>query len=476
MAKTLLIVVAILAIIYILANSNINTFSVMPDSTCEPPNVIYENKCVKSTPQIECLRTGGSFDTGECIYYTVCQVSDTNCDGKITRAELGVAVQAWTADTLSRDELGMAIQTWSEGLGDLVSYDDVLLVTNTNSPDSIAISDYFKSKRTITHEVFIQASTSETVSYDVYNQTIQTPIVNYLVSNGLSSSINYIVLTKGVPIKIWQYYPARTECGSYLTNGSCSYYVNYANKTYSASVDSTLVIANGNYFVNRRVKSNSILTNPMYTKTAHASKVTYDIYLVTRLTGYTVDDAKKLVLDSPIQPIQGKVLLDRAVSRQYDCNLTSSYCNWDMRIADANSFILSSGYQTIYDNTNTFIMNQEGLSGYVSWGSNDGHGPAYGWNLTFLPGSIGETAVSTSARSFQPGTTYGQSLIADLIHSGISGVKGYAYEPYLSAIAKPEILYNRYLNGYNLAESFYMASPRTDWMDIVVGDPKLAIR
>ena len=92
----------------------------------------------------------------------------------------------------------------------------------------------------------------------------------------------------------------------------------------------------------------------------------------------------------------------------------------------------------------------------------------------WVPGAIAETFVSTGGRSFNYGTIYGQSLIADLIRDGVTGVKGYVYEPYLSAIAHPDLLFDRYTDGYNLAESYYMASNFLGWMDVVVGDPKMA--
>jgi uncharacterized protein (TIGR03790 family) len=92
---------------------------------------------------------------------------------------------------------------------------------------------------------------------------------------------------------------------------------------------------------------------------------------------------------------------------------------------------------------------------------------------TWIPGGIAETFVSTGGRSFKITTTYGQSLVADLIREGVSGVKGYVYEPYLTAIAHPDILFDRYTLGYNLAESYWYASQLYGWMGTVIGDPKI---
>jgi uncharacterized protein (TIGR03790 family) len=94
---------------------------------------------------------------------------------------------------------------------------------------------------------------------------------------------------------------------------------------------------------------------------------------------------------------------------------------------------------------------------------------------TWVDGAVGETYVSTGGRSFRYPTGYGQSLVADLIKNGISGVKGYVYEPYLSAVAHPNILFERYTKGWALGESFFAASEiGTSWMDLILGDPKVA--
>jgi hypothetical protein len=81
-----------------------------------------------------------------------------------------------------------------------------------------------------------------------------------------------------------------------------------------------------------------------------------------------------------------------------------------------------------------------------------------------------ETAVSTSARTFLP-TVGGQSLMADLVAQGATGVKGYTDEPLLQAIASPSILFDRFTRGWTLAEAYYAASNLIGWMDVVIGDP-----
>jgi hypothetical protein len=116
--------------------------------------------------------------------------------------------------------------------------------------------------------------------------------------------------------------------------------------------------------------------------------------------------------------------------------------------------------------------------GYASWGSNDGHshgGEAAKPGNTWVNGSIAETYVSTGGRSFTPGTGYGQSLVADWVAEGVSAVKGYTDEPYLIVMAEPHILFDRYTSGFNMAESYWSASPLIAWRQVVIGDPKMRL-
>jgi hypothetical protein len=82
--------------------------------------------------------------------------------------------------------------------------------------------------------------------------------------------------------------------------------------------------------------------------------------------------------------------------------------------------------------------------------------------------------VSTSAITFAnvPGA---QTLIAELVAEGASGVIGYTDEPYATSIAQPHILFNRYTSGFNMAESFFASMPYIAWRQVVVGDPKMKL-
>lgn len=474
------------------------------------------------------------------------------------------------------------------------SHDDVLLVCNPASSESMNICSYFLSKRPTLHRVINLSSipAQEVIDCSVYDN-LEKQIREYL---NYTNDVNYIVTTKGVPLL--------RECSGQKI-------------LYGKSVDSMLAAnLKGNISTNEYVGSEEAF-----------SSAKQGFYIVTRLAGYTFDDIKNLIDRSDISN------LDPAALMAGKFVLDESRRDFTTYFLQTESLLRSKGYNVIYQNAtkeDIFIRNETDVIGYSSWGSNDPtylnnvllNGdfsswesdiqPAF-WNIssgemyktTFLanPGSmnstsaglinqsgifemhqtyssplaaerrfynsfdyayrnfsgsamiglnsfdatgnlisssneiifsaasaaggylvssstlrynplsniqrielfvivnltqgefyidnmrfyeisptftwkngaIGTTAVSTSARSFSNRTSYGQSLIADLIHNGISGVEGFVDEPYLPAIANTAILFDRYTKGYNLGDSFYMASDNRNWMDVIIGDPKTVI-
>ena len=107
----------------------------------------------------------------------------------------------------------------------------------------------------------------------------------------------------------------------------------------------------------------------------------------------------------------------------------------------------------------------------------------------FDPGALAGMFVSTDGRTFKeppaswqpgdgaPGARFAgtsDSLAADLIRAGVTGVSAHVDEPYLDASIRPDIIFPAYASGRNLAESFYAAMPYLSWQTLIVGDPLCA--
>ncbi len=367
------------------------------------------------------------------------------------------------------------------------SPDQVLLVINTSSQVSQAVADDYALKRLVRNVLAIQCQDSamntknETIRLEDYAQSIENPIRTYLAAH---TNIDFIVLTKGIPIRI---------TGSDM--GSCDEHSRVPKEIRGhPSVDSTLAALDYTHFpdllkidITGSGAVGCAYSNRYWNATEPFSHAKFGGYLVTRLDGYTEADARGLVAKSlkaekgltngkvlfdvqPIfglgdkttqpVPITGKIILRESPWGEY---------NADMQ--HAHDLLAKHGIADEIDLTETFIGGRTNLLGYFSWGSNDAKYPSEAYHtLLFAPGSLGDTAVSTSARTFLP-TTGGQSLLVDLIAHGLTCGKGYVDEPLLQANASPTIVMDRYISGFTMAESFYAASHFVGWEDVIVGDP-----
>ncbi|HUC85812.1 MAG TPA: TIGR03790 family protein [Candidatus Acidoferrales bacterium] len=367
------------------------------------------------------------------------------------------------------------------------SPDEVLLVRNENSPVSMAIAADYAEKRQIRHIISIQCPDSalsterETIPLAVYTNAIEAPIREYLAAH---TKINFIVLTKGIPIRI---------IGSAM--GSCDEHSQEpANIRGHPSVDSTLAAldyASLPQALKIDITGSGAIgcafSNRFWNATGPFSHAQYGGYLVTRLDAYTEAQAEALTTRSlaaerglakgkilfDVQPIFG--LGDKA---SQPAPITGTVIlresPWDEYNADmrkAHDLMVKRGFPDELDLGESFVGQRTNLLGYFSWGSNDARYSSEAYQtLFFAPGSLGDTAVSTSARTFLP-TSGGQSLLVDLIAHGLTCGKGYVDEPLLQATASPTIVLDRYTSGHNMAESFYAASRFVGWEDVVIGDP-----
>ena len=358
----------------------------------------------------------------------------------------------------------------------------VLVIENVDSPASVQIAKHYMEKRGVKKSLKIHCPDSatntanETLPFATFQAAIEKPLKEYLATD---SKIDFIVLTKGIPIRL-----TGAPVGLSNTQPSLDSYIaalDYFERPSALKV----VIDEGGW------KGNCFVNN-YFNSTERFSHAKHGGYLVTRLDGYTVEAAMALVdssLESAKTKPTGMIFLDASVGAEASdvakvpqSPIKDGKTNMEMisglGVKDWNADLLASasglqkaGIPLELDQTEAFLGNKQGLMGYASWGSNDGKFSVENYkSIKFAPGGIAETAVSTSGRTFLT-TSGGQSLVADLIDARVTGVKGYCDEPFLPAIASPTILFDRYTQGWTLAESFYAASRFVGWEDIVIGDP-----
>lgn len=317
---------------------------------------------------------------------------------------------------------------------------NVLVVINSNSADSVAVARYYAANRGIGERYLckINCPTDEQIKDEVFAKSIREPIKRYLVTKKLRTQIDYIVLTRGIPI--------RTDA--------------------KWGVDSALTCPFSEY--------DTQMENPYFGERGRFTSKEFSMYLVTRLDGLTLADAKSLV-DHAMQAKRrsGLFLLD--LNPGWDA-AAPGYRQFNDNMRRAADVIKGKGYKVELEGTKAFVS-RSGLMGYYSWGSNDASFSLETFHkLRFEPGALAELGQSTSAYTLTSKRTLDgkRSYITDLVAQGVTGVKGYVYEPYVDALAQADILFDRYTSGRNLAESFYSASKYVHWRDIVLGDPLCA--
>ncbi len=347
-----------------------------------------------------------------------------------------------------------------------VYYDDVLLIINSASDSSVIIGEYFADARGIPEEriLRVEAPVNETIN-DTQFEELRADIEAGITARNLTDSINYLVTTKGFPLRVNR------------PTGDTSNAVIAARR---ASVESELMlilgpladsIGNTSWFFHSYGLNNA--DRPF-------RRANEGFYLVTRLDAYTVDDVKRMIDNGGPNRLIDKDSVLFVLDREPGARDAA----FDQSQVVAAQTLAARGWPVLLNSDTVYVTEQQNVLGYASWGSNDRFHRPFAENArtnnTWSPGALAETFVSTSGRSFQPGTSYGQSLIADWIAEGVAGAKGYVFEPFTIALALPHVYLGRYTDetvdrAYNMAESFAMASRTLSWMEVVLGDPKTSI-
>ena len=118
---------------------------------------------------------------------------------------------------LSRVIMGLAAMLAAINVFAMPSYDDVLVVVNDKSPQSLEIGEYFRNARNIPvvnvchiSVTDLQAKGSEDgiMPLTERNAAVAT-VKKYIAANKLTDKINYIVLTRGIPM--FSYYIQGTD-------------------------------------------------------------------------------------------------------------------------------------------------------------------------------------------------------------------------------------------------------------------------
>jgi uncharacterized protein (TIGR03790 family) len=351
------------------------------------------------------------------------------------------------------------------------SAENVAVVINDLSPDSQRVGEHYVKARGLppSNVLRIQTAVDETIERAAYVRTIERPLGHAIARAGLQDRLLYLVLTKGIPLRI---------------NGTTGL------QGAQASVDSELTL------LYRRLTGQPMelagpVDNPYFLGVRDMSEARpfshreHDIYLVTRLDAFTTEEALALIDRSQSARTEGKIVLDQRAE-----GATSQVGDeWMERAAKRLSAQGHAG-RVVLETTVKAARDLPGVLGRYAWGAADPEQRTRRTGMQFVPGAIAGTLGSFDARTFrappdswQPTVSAdrmtwfessGDSLTGDLIREGATGASGQVGETFLRGAVRPEILFPAYLKGFTLAEAFYLAMPTLSWQGIIVGDPLTA--
>jgi uncharacterized protein (TIGR03790 family) len=360
--------------------------------------------------------------------------------------------------------VGVAGNYYRIGRSPATLVESVVIIVNENSPGSVEIGEYYAAQRNIplSHICYVDAPTTEIIERDEYLD-LEAQVRAFLESNDLEETTLFLVTTKGVPLKV----NGTNAIEPFFDfNGNCS------------SVDSELALLFSPYASG----NDGQYENPYANATEVFQSITFDgIYLVNRLTGRTVADAKALV-DRALAAEQLAADLSGYAYLDADPAMGGGFDYYDQLIIDSFDLLTGMGYESGLENTTADIGNpgaiytpdsssalpqadQTALMALLYWGWYT-HPDAYQDTFEWQIGAMGQKLHSYNALTFED-----NSWCAGAVADGITGTQGNVYEPYLAGSHLPDVFFDRILAGYTFAEASYMAQPYLSWQSVVIGDP-----
>jgi uncharacterized protein (TIGR03790 family) len=351
--------------------------------------------------------------------------------------------------------------------------DRVVLVANTDAPDSVAIARHYAEVRGVpaANIIALRMPVAETISWKEFVATLWQPLEDELVRRGWIDAmamdlfddvgrrkyavsgqrIAALVVCRGVPLRI------ANDLSLFREEKPLTDHAEF--RTNEGAVDSELsLLAQTDTAINASVP-NPLFDNPRPTGDQEALVVK-----VSRLDGPTAADALGLV--------------DRAVAAERAGLLGRAYVDlagpheignrWLEAVAAqlaALGYDLSVGRgpQTV---PATARFDAPAL--YFGWYTPDLNGPFALPGFRFPPGAIAVHIHSFSAHTLRSAT---EGWCGPLLARGVTATVGNVYEPYLEYLHRPDLLLEALARGENLVDAAYYALPVLSWQSIVIGDP-----
>ena len=345
-----------------------------------------------------------------------------------------------------------------------------IVVYNRAAPEAAGLARFYAAQRHLAndHIVGLDCSTEEEISRQEYDETIAAPLrrifsehdwwVTHQDGNGQqvvdSNKIDFVALLRGMPLKIRATAVYEGDNASTTAIGSQN----------EAAVDSELALL-GLY--SRQISGAT--GNPYFQNFRPIKELEgTPLMLVTRLDAPTAAIVRRMITDAIATEkngLWGRAYVDGAQ------HTSGGLADGDEWLAHVRRDLRGVGVPVVYDQKPAifprgFPMTDCAL--YYGWYASGISGALADPSFKFKPGAVAVHIHSFSASTLRRAEA---NWTGPLLSKGAAASLGNVYEPYLQMTAHLDILNDRLLHGFTLAESAYMATRALSWMTVVVGDP-----
>ncbi|WP_309396973.1 TIGR03790 family protein [Cerasicoccus maritimus] len=348
----------------------------------------------------------------------------------------------------------------------------VVVIANSNDPDSLAIAEYYLAKRNIPEQNLITIATSkgERLTCQEFVEQIFNPLREKLVEKKwmnavlsddydaagrrkmvpMGHSIGYLVLCR-LPYQVHGYEAGAVKAFSPNATGAM------ANS--QASVDSELT-----YLPVVDTPLAGPGKNPLFQQKVPNYMQLGSVIKVARLDGPSVAAVKRLI-DSALlgeaNGLKGRGYIDKG----------GPHKQGEGWLDQATAQIEKLDYPVSIDTAKPrfgWTARMDAPAIYFGWWTHTPDGPFSDQRFRFPAGAVAIHISSFSGQHLRkPNTRWGGGLV----ERGVAATVGNVYEPYLQLTNQPQLYLGALMDGMSAGDAAYYSLQGLSWMTIVLGDP-----
>ncbi len=327
-----------------------------------------------------------------------------------------------------------------------------VVVFNPAFPESEFLARYYATARGIAadHVIGIKTVQAEAISREGYDEQVGGPLKRIFEDRHWwepATRMSIVVLMHGMPSKIIRQHEKPRQ-----------------SQEDEASVDSELCLlgvpspklagALPNLYFGRKERFNALPGSQ-------------GMLLVCRLDAASPATVRRMIDDSIAveqRGLLGRAVIDLALKK-------GAYDEGDEWLRRSTKTYRTNGIPVLVDRNEAVLREDWPLPDtalYFGWYTGEIAGALKTSTFRFKQGAVACHLHSFSASIIRTGT---QAWVGPILEHGAAATMGNVWEPYLSLTIHFDVLNERLLEGYTLAEAAWSATPGLSWQNVVLGDP-----